>query len=194
MIVKKLFVAILLLIAINLTAQKNFSYSPEKPKPGDVITFTYEPAGAILNTTAPVEAAVYQNGPRGRKADDVVLEKKDGKYVGSFTTDTAMSFVYLAFSADKKFDNNLNDGYTILLYDNDKPRSSAYFNLASFYQYLGRSVGLDANNEKALPAMDKEIELYPDNKKVYLFSYVRLQTLVNKDDAPMIAQIEIEML
>ena len=42
--------------------------------------------------------------------------------------------------------------------------------------------------------MDKEFELYPDSKKQYLFTYVRLQTLVKKDDAPKIVQKEIESL
>ena len=183
-----------LFVAITTQAQKNFSYTPEKPKPGDVITFTYEPAGDIANTIKPVEGVIYQNGPRGRKADDIVLKKEAGKYTGSVTTDTAMSFVYFSFSSDKKFDNNFNDGYTIILNENDKPRSSGYFNLSSFYQFLGRSIGVEPNNEKALAAMDKEFEFYPESKKQYLFTYVRLQTLVKKDDAPKIVQKEIESL
>src|SRR4026209_1644826 len=135
MFTKQFFTALLLLSAITLTAQKNFTYTPEKPKPGDVITFTYEPGGDIANTIKQVEGVMYQSGSRGRKADDIVMEKKAGKYTGTIRTDTAMSFVYLAFSSDKKFDNNFNDGFTILLHENDKPRSSAYFNLASFYQF-----------------------------------------------------------
>jgi hypothetical protein len=59
MFTKNFFTALLLLIAINLQAQKNFTYSPEKPKPGDVITFTYEPGGDIANTIKPVEGVVY---------------------------------------------------------------------------------------------------------------------------------------
>ena len=42
-----------------------------------------------------------------------------------------MSFIYFAFSADKKFDNNYNHGYTILLNENGKPVSGAYFNKAT---------------------------------------------------------------
>jgi len=194
MYIRNLLTVILLLAVISLSAQKNFSYTPEKPKPGEVITFIYEPAGDLAKINKPIEAAVYQGGPRGRKADDLVLEKKEGKYVGNFTADTAMSFAYLAFSVNKKFDNNSNEGYSILLYDGDQPRSSAYFNLGIFYQYMGRSVGMDAENEKALAAMEKEIELYPDNKKLYLFSYVRLQTLVKKDEGQKIVQKEIESL
>ena len=34
---------------MNVFAQTNFTISPEKPKPGDLITITYEPAGDLAN-------------------------------------------------------------------------------------------------------------------------------------------------
>ena len=188
----------LLLIVLFLTAttiaQKNLVYSPEKPKPGDVITFTYEPAGDIANTVKPVDGVVYQVGSKGNKADDITMTRKAGKYSGTITTDGSMNFVYLGFSADKKFDNNFNEGYWIQLYENDMPRNESYFALANFYQYMGRQVGVEANNQKALGAMEKEFEYFPENKKKYLFNYVRLQTLINKDDVQKIVQKEIELL
>lgn len=194
MIRQKLFVALLLIISITVQAQKNFTYTPEKPKPGDVITFTYEPAGDIANTILPVEGIIYQMGKKGSKADDIVMEKKAGKYTGSITTDTAMNFLYLGFSADKKFDNNFNEGYSIQLYENDKPRDGSYSSRSIYYQGMGRQVGLEPNNEKALAELEKEMELYPDSKKANLYTYARLQTLLKKDDAPKIVQKEIEWL
>jgi hypothetical protein len=195
MFARKILPALLLLFAIAAQAQKNFTYTPENPKPGDVITFFYEPAGDIANTILPVEGSLYQIGTRGRKADDLVMEKKAGKYTGSFTTDTSMNFIYLAFSSDKKLDNNFNEGYTILLYENNQPRKGAYFNKASFFQLLGpQYAGIEANNDKALAAMEKEFEFYPDNRKLYLYTYVRLQTLLKKEDAAKIVQKEIESL
>lgn len=191
---KKLFAALLLLATITAQSQTNFTYTPEKPKPGDVITFTYIPAGDIANTILPVEGVVYQNGTSNRKADDIVLQKLAGKYSGSFKTDTGMHFIYLSFSADKKFDNNFNEGYTIVLYNDDKPRSGAYMDMSGFYQFSGRQVGVEPNNEKSLAAMEKEFDLYPENKKKFLGSYVRLQTLIKKDDAPKIVQKEIESM
>jgi thiol-disulfide isomerase/thioredoxin len=192
MFYKKLLTALLLIVSITTKAQKNFTYTPDKPKPGDVITFTYAPAGDIANTILPVEGSVYQSGSRISKADDLALEKNAGKYTGTITADTAASFIYFGFSANGKFDNNFNEGYFIQLYENDKPRSSSYFGLSGFYQMMGRNVGLEANNEKALSAIEKEIELYPGNKKTYLFTLVRLQALVKKDDAAKIVQKEIE--
>jgi thiol-disulfide isomerase/thioredoxin len=194
MFYQKLFQALLLFVAITTQAQQKLTYTPEKPKPGDVITFTYEPAGDIANTIKPVEGIVYQNGMTKRTADDIVLQKLASKYSGSFTIDTGMHFIYLSFSADKKFDNNFNEGYTIILYNDDKPRRGAYMDMSGFYQFSGRQVGVDRNNEKSLAAMEKEFELYPDNKKKYLINYVSVLTSIKKDDAPKIVQKEIESL
>lgn len=194
MFYRRLFIALLLFAAVTTQAQKNFTYTPEKPKPGDVVTFTYEPAGDIANTVKPVEGVVYQVGKKGNKADDLVMERLAGKYSGKFTVDADMNFVYFGFSSDKKFDNNFNEGYFIPLYENDKPRDDANFVQANFYQYMGRQVGVEPNNEKALAAFEKEFEFYPDNKKKYLGNYIRVQTLVKKEDAPKIVQKEIESL
>lgn len=194
MFTKKLLIPVLSFITTTVQAQKNFTYSPDKPKPGDVITFIYEPASDLANTIKPVEGVVYKVGKRTNKADDLVMEKKAGKYTGIIRTDTAMGFIYLGFKVDKKFDNNFNEGYYIHLYENDKPREGSYLAQANYYQYMGRQVGVDANNEKALAFYEKEFELYPDNKKANLFSYIRLQTLVKKDDAAKIVQSEIESI
>ncbi|HMK16936.1 MAG TPA: redoxin domain-containing protein [Chitinophagaceae bacterium] len=194
MFTRKFILALLLIITVTAKSQKNFTYTPEKPKPGDKVTFTYEPAGDIANTIKPIEGVMYQMGKRGNKADDIVLEKNGGKYTGTITTDTAMNFLYFGFTADKKFDNNFNEGYYIQLYENDKPRDGSYLSKASLYQYAGRQVGIDVNNEKALEAYDKEFESFPDNKKTYSYSYIRLLTQTKKDDAQKIIQKEIESL
>lgn len=194
MTIKRLFLVTLVLVAVTSQAQKNFSYSPEKPKPGDEITITYEPAGDLANNIKPVEGVFYQTGTGLNKADDIVMQRKGRTFTGTIKTDTAAAFVYFSFSIDKKFDNNFNEGYYIQLYQDDKPREGSYFNLGNFYQYSIRQAGGEPNNEKALAALQKEIELYPDNKRKYLFNLVRIQTLVNKDDAQKIVLKEIEAL
>lgn len=186
--------AVLILSVTVAFAQNNFSYSPEKPKPGDVITFFYEPAGDIANTILPVEASVYQMGNKGQKADDITLVKKGGKYTGAITTDTAMNFLYFSFSADKKFDNNFGEGYYIQLFENDKIRRGSYFWLSHFMQYSIRAIGGEKNEEKALTAIEKEFSLYPESKNSYLFNYIRLLTSMKKDEAQALIQKEIESL
>jgi thiol-disulfide isomerase/thioredoxin len=186
---------LVVVLATKISAQTNFVYIPEKPKPGDIITFTYEPGGDIANTISPIEVIAYQRGSKSSKADDVMLERVGNKFTGKITADTAMSFIYFSFMADKKSDNNFNEGYTIHLYQDDKPRSSSYYNEAVFYRNLGYyQAGVEKNDDKALVAMEKEIALYPENKKLYLIQYMRLVNSVKKEGATGIIQKEIESL
>lgn len=192
---------LLLATASVLQAQSGFSFSPEKPKPGETVTITYQPAGDIANTQLPVEAVVYQTGiPAGeesdmafkQKADDLTLVKKGDTYTASFTVAPFASFIYFSFSADKKFDNNANTGYYIQVYDHDKAAKSSYYSKCMFYQYFGEQAGVERNNENALAALEEEIRLYPETKKAYLLNYVRLTNTVKKETGNTLVQREIE--
>lgn len=185
---------LLLLISGSSFAQQNFSYSPEKPKPGETITITYKTAGDIANTILPVEAIVYQMGGDIQGTDDLPLKKTADGFTASFTTDTSANFVFLSFSADKKFDNNNNEGYTIRLYSDDKPRKGSYISEFMFYQFAGGNAGVERNNEKSLAALDTEFKLYPENRKPWLSNYVRLKNNVNKDATNTLALKEIEAI
>jgi len=196
-------ILLLLLISVSSFAQQNFSYTPEKPKPGETITITYRTAGDIANTILPVEAVVYQAGiPADKegemafkqKAEDLALVKKGDTYTASFVVAPYASFIYFSFSADKKFDNNFNTGYYIQLYDGEKPAKSSNYSKFLFYQYMGNQTGMERNNEKALEAIEQEIKLYPETRKSFLLSYFRLYNSVNKDAAGALVQKEIESL
>ncbi len=179
---------------IIIAKGQNFSYTPDKPKPGETITITYTPAGDIANTMKPLEVAIYSQGQKGRRADDLEFKKAGAVYTASYTTDTGMSFVYFSFSADGKFDNNFNKGYWILLYDNGIERKGAYFALSTFYQYLGRDGGVESNTELAQEALEKEFRLYPENRKTYCYTYCRLILRNQKEKGPELVQKEIEAL
>ena len=187
-------VLLLTLISVSSFAQQNFSFTPEKPKPGETISITYRPAGDIANTILPVEAIVYQHGQSSQKADDLLLKKTADGFTASFIADTAANFIYFSFSADKKFDNNANEGYIIHLYENDKVRKGSNINQFMFYQFYGSGAGVERNNEKALAAMETEFSLYPDNRKPWLGNYIRLKNTVKKDATNALALQEIERL
>src|SRR5436853_5109642 len=108
MFTKKLLPVLFLFATSVVYSQQNFQYTPQNAKAGDVITFTYVPVGDIANTEKPVEGIVYTLGSKGQNTDDIMLKKEGNKYTGSIKTDTSQNFVYLGFSADKKFDNNYN--------------------------------------------------------------------------------------
>lgn len=192
MFTKTLIVLLFTVSTLSAIAQQNFTYSPANPKPGDKISFTYIPGGDIANTSSPVEGVVYQQGNSKQKADDIVMEKQGNSYTGSFVTDTAMNFVYLGFTADKKFDNNNSQGFFINLYENGQVRKGSYMTQSMYYQFLGGQVGLDRNNDKALESMESEFKLYPESRKQNLISYLRLQASIKKDASTAILQKEIE--
>lgn len=188
---KKFLLVTLLFSAINTFAQSNFKYTPEKPQAGDLITITYSPAGDIANSTSALEAIVYSLG-KGETANDIDLKKSGNTYTGTVQTDTSTTLVFFSFSADKKFDNNANNGYWIQLYDGDKIKKGSNLSVALYYQFFGRNTGVEANNDKALEYMEEEFKMYPESKKANLISYARLYSQVKKDDAPAMIQKEIE--
>ena len=189
---RKVLLAVLLLFSTAVFAQKNFTYTPDKPKPGDVIEFTYESSGDLANSVEPVQAIVYGFNGKSRTAEELVLKRKGYKYSGTITTDTSQNLINIAFFVDKKFDNNYEDGYYIQLFDGEKIRKGSYASLSQFYQYYSSSAGVTRNNDKALATIEKEIELYPDSRKDHLPLYLRLMASLKKPGVESTIQNEIE--
>ena len=183
-----------LFVAITGYSQKNFVFFPEKPKPGDLITFTYEPAGDLAGNLAIPEAIVYSQSEKSRKGEDIVLQRKGTKFIGSIQSDASTLLISIGFSIDNKYDNNYNDGYYIQLYDNDKPVKGSNYYTCLFYEFFGTQVGVDRNNEKALKALEKEFELYSDQKTKYLSTYIGKLVQLKRPDYLSIALKEIEGL
>lgn len=175
----------------TIFAQTNFTFSPEKPKAGDIITINYTPAGTLGNTTSPVTSIVYTIGNK-QTANDLSLKKSGTNYSGTVTTDTSENFVFFSFSADNNFDNNSNNGYWIQLYNGDSLKKGANLSLSEFYQFFGRNTGVDADNDKALKYLEEEYKVNPSLREKNLVSYTRLYSLVHKDDAAALIQKEIE--
>lgn len=187
---KNYLLIVLLITTLQTFAQSNFTFSPEKPKAGDVITINYTPSGTIANTTSPVKAVVYTIGNK-QTANDLPLKKSGNNYLGTVKTDTSENFVFFSFSADKNFDNNSNNGYWIQLYDGDSLKKGANLSLSEFYQF-GRNAGIEPDNDKALQWLEEEYKTHPELKKKTLVSYARLYSQVHKDEAPAFIQKQIE--
>jgi hypothetical protein len=182
----------LMFLAISAQAQENFSFKPQKPKPGDVIEVTYTPAGDLANTLGKVQGSFFLSGKNGRKAEDLLLTKTGKKFTGSIQTDTSTNFVQLAFFVDHKYDNNDGNGYHITLYEKGKVRKGAFENLAYFFQVYGQQSGVEKDNIKALGALEQEFSLYPEQKKALAGSYFRLLNSEKKEEAQALIQKETE--
>lgn len=194
---KKVLFPALLFCVMQSFGQSNFTFSPEKPLAGDVITVTY--SGAQTNggeTTkgdqSPLKAIVYTLGNKGETANDLDLKKSGSIYTGTIRTDTSDNFVFFGFSVDNKFDNNSNKGYWIQLYDGDSLKSGSDLSLSEFYQFYNDAVGMDRDNDGAINALEDEFKVNPKSKKENLVTYARLYNRVHKDEASAMIQKEIE--
>lgn len=196
---KQISLLLFLLISVTAFTQNNFSYTPEHPRAGDLITITYEPAGALAGVLKKPEAAYYMlgNSESGSSvknigADELMLSREGKKFTATVPTDTAANFIYFSFSSDGQFDNNFNNGYYIVLTDGNNPKKGGHYALTLFYQFLGRSAGVDPDNAKALDAFEKEMALYPGDRKKNLLQYYRLVTASKQPNAHELIQKEIE--
>lgn len=183
---------LLIISTLQCVAQNNFTYTPAKPKAGEVISIKYSPGGNIANTSSLITATVGILDNKGLNVNDLDLTRTANVYTCTIKTDTSDNFVFLSFAADKIFDNNFNDGYWIKLYEGDQLKKGADMSLSLFYQFYGRASGVDPNNEKALVAMDQEFKNYPETKKANLVAYDRLYLQEKKDDNTGFIERQIE--
>ena len=190
---KKLMILMLALFAgVASKGQQNITIQPANPKPGDVITITYRPAGDLANTSKKVEAAFYLYRSSGTTADDLPLTLSGKDYTATITTDTSVNFIQLAFFTGETFDNNFNDGYTIQLWSGGKICKGSYASLANYFISQCTNSGVTANPEKALAAIEKERSLYPENARANESIYYYLIGKLKKDQLQGIIEKEIE--
>ena len=187
----------LLFCVMQSFGQSNFTFSPEKPMAGDIITVTYSRAQTNGGETtkddqSPLKAIVYKLGNKGETANDLDLKKSGNIYTDTIRTDTSYNFVFFSFAVDNKFDNNSNKGYWIQLYDGDSLKSGSDLSLSEFYQFYDNAVGMDRENDGAINALEDEFKVNPKSKKENLVTYARLYNRVHKDEASAMIQKEIE--
>jgi peroxiredoxin len=163
-------------------AQQNLTITPEKPKAGQTISFSYTPTGNLAKPTAVIEAVVYvyQNG--NRKADDISLTKKGNAYTFTLKTQSKDDLIQLGFYSGSEFDNNFNEGYTVQLFEKDQPTQGSFISLGQYHQFFSEETGAEQNEAKALKAMEKEFELYPDQKHKWHKAYFRLLRKVQPEE------------
>lgn len=129
---KNFLLSVPLLFAVTAFAQSNFSYTPEKPKAGNEISFTYTPSGDLAGTLKIPEAFVIKDSSGWMSIENIDLKREYGKLSGKIKTDTSYTFVALSFKEGNMYDNNSDSGYLINLYDKDKVKIGSYAAAANF--------------------------------------------------------------
>ncbi len=179
-----------LLLSVLIQAQSNFSFSPEKPKPGDVVTFRYEAPSSVFSSSDVINCMVNkwgtyideteQSQTRDYKPIAIVLKKNGNYYEGTVITDSSTRVLAFSFtSADVKWkrsgsdlqlvagkaDNNGNEGYFIPFYtaDGNPYRFSHLMRGKYLSNNFYNGLGIK-NSAKATEYFLKELQLFPGSK------------------------------
>src|SRR5687768_4786427 len=89
--------AFTMMVSTAIIAQQNLTITPEKPKAGQTISFSYTATGNLAKPTAVIEAVVYVYQDGNRTADDISLTKNGNAYTFTIKTQPKDDFIQLGF-------------------------------------------------------------------------------------------------
>lgn len=185
---KKTYLIFLLtgLLGLSFCAPKEptarFSFSPEKPSPGDQITVQYFPSGTNLEKAEEIYLVAYSYTHGTPEAKDYAMSQKGKIWTASFSADEKTWGIIIKFAHKEKVDNNEKNGYVIPLFDNEGHMiPGGLAGLAEAYASWGSYfVGLESDQEMALAYFVEEFELHPELKREYIIPYLTVIATVRK--------------
>lgn len=188
------------LLFLNFCVKKEpgerFSYSPEKPAPGDEITVRYNPKGTDLEEASEISLIAYLYTKGFPEAREVILRKKGKTWTASFATEETTRGVLAKFKDEENTDNNDKKGFLITLYGKDgNPTPGGSAGLAEAYSSWGAFLlDMKRNMDLALSNFEEEFKLHPELKREYFFPYSSLIISIKKDEGKTIIQNELDEL
>ena len=114
-------IAVMLSLTTTLTAQA-LRFSPERPKPGETLNLTYNPAGTPLAESKNLNVAGYAFNGFEVEVIEVTWKEKNGQYEGQVAIPATAKafFVAVADKDTRKPDDNGGKGYGTMLYQADR--------------------------------------------------------------------------
>ncbi|MBX2876479.1 MAG: redoxin domain-containing protein [Saprospiraceae bacterium] len=175
-----------LVLFIGTMLGQNLIVSPEKPSPGDAITFTYDKNGTTLAKEKTIEAIAYLCVEEGLpNAVEIDLTADGDMLKGKFTTDEKTRAIFIVFKdeTEELVDNNGDKGYKTKMYTADKSQvvKGTYASLANVYGSYGSLMELQRDPAKGLKYFQKELKYYPESKGDILNAYASMAQR-NKDE------------
>lgn len=161
--------------------------TPEEPKAGSTVTFSYDPSGTPLSAETKIELVVYcmdRTGSNG-EAKEVTLTKNGKTYSGSFTVDTSTLLACFAFSSGDKKDLNQNKGYLLMIRDDKgQVQPGTYRMMANQYSGMGNYLyGLGEQKEQANALHEKEWQSFPAARRDNFYPYFSMLYAKDKKEA-----------
>ncbi|WP_300602707.1 TlpA disulfide reductase family protein [Niabella sp.] len=149
--------------------------------------------GTPLENAAAVTPAVFLYDGNIRAAE-VTASRTNGKWTGSIPTSDTAKALLIAFKQDNQMDNNKEQGYSLLLTQENKPVKNAAAALASLNDFGGFMLDMKVKPETNLALYNQEFEAYPELKIKHASPYARLLMKADKENGKQKVEALIEAL
>jgi len=92
---------------------ERFSFSPQKPQPGETVTVRYDPTGTDLDGSASISLVAYAFSAGRPEALDTPLAEEGGVWAGRLSVPEKASGLLVKFVDDDRTDAGGGHGYII---------------------------------------------------------------------------------
>lgn len=173
--------SLLLFSTIAFCQYQQLVFSPADAIPGNAIEFEYNPSGTPLNEANEISPVVFIFD-RQIRAVEISLKREGGKWKGIIPTNDSTKAILLAFKQDEVFDNNKEQGYSILLTQNGLPVKEAMCALYNLNSFGKNVLKMKITPEKDLALLDEEFTKYPELKVNYASPYANSILAADKEN------------
>ncbi|MFH0735460.1 MAG: TlpA disulfide reductase family protein [bacterium] len=180
----------------NIPKEK-FSFAPEKPQPGELVTVRFNPDSTKLADLQNIKVFAYFYGKELLKTEEMELKNEDGIWKATFKTDTLTKGLVFKFTDEKEkiIDNNQNKGYFVKLYDkNGNVVPGATAGLAMCFADWGYYADLETDRELAYSLFNEEFAKNSSLKTDYLETYLFLINRLDSQHADSLINEELSRL
>ena len=168
-----LFMVVFLLSGIITGKENSMKVSPAKPKAGDEVTITFNPAGTKLEKAEKIEMSAYFYSGKLDKMVTVDLIKSGKVFTGKLKIDTKAEITGVKFAAGEKEETNNKKGYFIRLYNTDGKETDASMAAYSLAPSSWGSVfGVKYDIEATFKNCEKLFKAKPELKQKYIKEYL----------------------
>jgi peroxiredoxin/tetratricopeptide (TPR) repeat protein len=173
-----------------------FSFSPEKPSPGDEVAVRYNPAGTKLENASEVFLVAYSYTKGYPDVRDYSMIKKGKSWTASFSTDEKSRGIIIKFVDNEDTDNNDNYGYIIPLFDKQGAQiPGGLAGLAEALASWGTALlNLERDTELAFSYFEEEFKAHPELKKEYITPYLNVIASLKREGRIEAIQKELDEL
>ncbi|PKQ43560.1 TlpA family protein disulfide reductase [Confluentibacter flavum] len=166
------------------------------PKPGDSLKLSYSLDKNSLEDDNEFQSLFYYLVDGNMYPEDINLKKGDNEnWEGYIKIPDSAKALAFNFKSGETYYNNKNNGYTVLLYDeNQKQVSGSNASLGAYYLRFGDAHGIKTDKQKIISLLKTDIHEYPEVKENLDIMYLNLLNTEDKVSGKILINEEIDKL